>query len=255
MGNSLGRRTIGATGSPLFLSYDGQPHYKAGGWTIDWASVSAVSADTVTEDGQTVLSGKKYLPLGQVMYIDTVAEKQTVTITGTPTGGTFTLSLTRGGVTKVTSAIPYNATAAQVQAALESLSSIGPGGVVVTGGPGPGTAFTVVFNFNEDVAALVKDATGLTGGSSPDVTVATTATGTATLGKAKPASNSTTLVNGRTFVTNRVVLEDEEMSDHAGAPINGGRVFAARLKVGGATQPTLANLLAACPLLVPINDV
>src|SRR5262245_46081762 len=68
-------------------------------------------------------------------------EVQTVTITGSPTGGTFTLTF--GGQT--TAPIAYNATAVQVQAALEALSTIGFPNVRVTGGPGPGTAFSVTF--------------------------------------------------------------------------------------------------------------
>lgn len=48
-------------------------------------------------------------------------EVQSIAITGTPTGGTYTL--TYAGQT--TAAIPYSATAAQVRAALAALSSIG----------------------------------------------------------------------------------------------------------------------------------
>src|SRR5205085_821549 len=46
-------------------------------------------------------------------------------------------------------ALPYNATATQVQGALESLSTIGTGNVVVTGGvgagPGGATQYTITF--------------------------------------------------------------------------------------------------------------
>jgi hypothetical protein len=57
------------------------------------------------------------------------AQVQTLKITGNPTGGTFTLTV--GGQT--TAAIPYNATTAQVQAALALLTSVGSGNVLVTG--------------------------------------------------------------------------------------------------------------------------
>jgi hypothetical protein len=53
-------------------------------------------------------------------------------ITVNARGGTFTIS--HGGNT--TGAIPYNAPAGEVQSALEALKSIGPGNVVVKGGPG-----------------------------------------------------------------------------------------------------------------------
>jgi len=89
---------------------------------------------------------------------------KTVTITGTPTGGTFTL--TYNGQT--TSGIPYNAAATAVQTALEALSNLAPGDVEVTGGPGPGTPFSVVF---ANGGTLTASGSGLTGGSSPAVTV------------------------------------------------------------------------------------
>ena len=105
-------------------------------------------------------------------------EVQTITITGTPTGGTFTLTLARGGVSATTAAIAYNATAATVQAALEALVNVGAGRVAVSGGPGPGTAFTATFDLDEDVAALTATAS-LTGGTTPGVTIATTTAGVA----------------------------------------------------------------------------
>lgn len=57
---------------------------------------------------------------------------QTIMTYGQPTGGTFTLSF---GYT--TSALNYNATASQVQTALQALGSIGAGNVICSGGPFP----------------------------------------------------------------------------------------------------------------------
>jgi hypothetical protein len=65
-------------------------------------------------------------------------------ITVNARGGTFTIS--HGGFT--TKAIPFNASAGEVQSALEALESIGPGNVVVKGGPGGeggGTPYIVEF--------------------------------------------------------------------------------------------------------------
>jgi hypothetical protein len=59
-------------------------------------------------------------------------------------GGTFTIS--HGG--DATGPIPFNATAGEVQSALEALGSIGPGNVLVKGGPGGeggGTPYFVEF--------------------------------------------------------------------------------------------------------------
>lgn len=92
-------------------------------------------------------------------------EVQTVSITGSPTGGTFTLTF--GANT--TAAIAYNATAAAVQTALQALASIGSGNAVCTGGPLPATAITVEFTGTLGFAnqATMTFASSLTGGASP----------------------------------------------------------------------------------------
>ncbi len=66
---------------------------------------------------------------------------QTFTITGTPTTGVSTW-LFDG----IQFNIAYNSTAAQLQATLDALTSIGPGNVVVTGGAFPGTPLVVTFS-------------------------------------------------------------------------------------------------------------
>lgn len=102
----------------------------------------------------------------------TGAETQTVTITGTPTGGTYTLTFSG----QTTAAIAYNASAAVVQAALELLSNIGSGNVVAAGGPHPGSAVTVTFTgelASTNVAQMTANSASLTGGSTPTVTVTT----------------------------------------------------------------------------------
>jgi hypothetical protein len=105
-------------------------------------------------------------------------EVQTVTVTGAPTGGTFTL--TWSGQT--TAAIAYNATAAAVQSALEALSNIAPGDVIVTGAAGgPYTVTFVGVNAGTDVAQMTASGAGLTGGTTPSVTVATTTAGGGTI--------------------------------------------------------------------------
>lgn len=96
-------------------------------------------------------------------------EVQTVTVTGTPGGGTFKLSYL--GVE--TSALAYNETAANVQTALRALSTIGAGNVTVTGvDGGPYTVTFISGLAGTDVALLVLSTNSLTGGSSPSVTIA-----------------------------------------------------------------------------------
>ena len=101
-------------------------------------------------------------------------ERQTVTITGSPTGGDFTLTFAG----QTTAAIAYNASAATVEAALEALSTIGQGNVQVTGAAGgPYTVEFVGELANENVAAMTASGAGLTGGTSPAVAIATTQSG------------------------------------------------------------------------------
>jgi len=101
------------------------------------------------------------------------SEAQTVTITGTPTGGTFTLTFKA----QTTAGIAYNAAASAVQTALAALSTVGSGNVTVTGSAGG--PYTVTFAgtlAHTDVPAMTTSGAGLTGGSSPASAV-TTATG------------------------------------------------------------------------------
>lgn len=103
-------------------------------------------------------------------------EVQTATITGGPTGGTFTL--TYSGQT--TSAIAYNATAAAVQGDLEALSNLAPGDVTVTGSAGG--PYTLTFGgalAKTDVAALTASGASLTGGTAPSVAITTPTQGSA----------------------------------------------------------------------------
>ena len=104
-----------------------------------------------------------------------VNEVQTLSITGTPTGGTFTITF--GGET--TAAIDYDATAAEVQAALVALSSIGAGNMLCSGGPLPGTAVVCEFQGDEGQTnqAIMTTTDSLTGGTDPETAVAETVAG------------------------------------------------------------------------------
>lgn len=73
-------------------------------------------------------------------------EVQTLSRTGTPASGTFTLTLDG----QTTSAIAYNASAATIQAAIEALANVGSGNVGCTGGPIHTT--NVVCTFAGDLA-------------------------------------------------------------------------------------------------------
>jgi trimeric autotransporter adhesin len=104
--------------------------------------------------------------------------KQSVAITGTPTGGTFTLTF--NGHT--TGDIAYNADAAAVKAALVALDDFVTGDINATGGSLPGAAVVLEFQAayaatemgGTDVPLLTADGTGLTGGTAPAVEVTQT---------------------------------------------------------------------------------
>ncbi len=91
-------------------------------------------------------------------------EVQTETVTAT--GGTRTLTVQVGANSQTTAPIAYNANAAAIIAALEALSNVGTGDIVVTG-TGPyvytfsGTAFQ-----KQDVNLIAVNTFSLTGGTS-----------------------------------------------------------------------------------------
>jgi hypothetical protein len=110
------------------------------------------------------------------MQVTATNEVQTLSISGSPTGGTFTLTF--GGQT--TAAIAYNAAASAVQSALQALSSIGSGNVACSGGSLPGTAVTITFQgtmANTHEALITANSSGLTGGTSPTAVLTETTTG------------------------------------------------------------------------------
>jgi hypothetical protein len=129
-------------------------------------------------------AGKQYIPSAVFdattlrMGSEGTDEIQTVTITGTPTGGTFTLTF----LGSTTAGIAYNAAATAVEDALEALSTIGNGNVRVTGGPGPGTPYSVTF-INQlghaNQPAMTASGASLTGGTTPAVAVTTPTPGSA----------------------------------------------------------------------------
>ena len=77
------------------------------------------------------------------------------------TSGTYKLTFTLGnGSLQTTAAIPYDASAATVQSALEALSNLSAGQVTVTGGPGNAGA-TTPYTISFDAAAVGGVATTL----------------------------------------------------------------------------------------------
>jgi hypothetical protein len=149
-------------------------------WTYD-ATLNNATDVTVTQ-AMTVANLESLVITAtqdMTVRVNGVNEVQTVTFTGTVSGGTFTL--TYSGQT--TAAIAWNASAATVKTALEDLSNIGVDDVSVShnGSFGTGAVYTVTFRkalAATNVAQMTSSAASLTG-STPGITHATTTAGVA----------------------------------------------------------------------------
>jgi hypothetical protein len=93
---------------------------------------------------------------------------QTLTVSGTPAGGSFTLSFAGN----LSGSIAYNSTAAQVQAVLSNIAN-----VTCTGGPLPATPVIITFNIRSSQSVFTLASNALTGGSSPTAAITHTITG------------------------------------------------------------------------------
>jgi hypothetical protein len=133
--------------------------------------------DTGRMDAVTLASGKSYQQgqvLGQVAGTGTaINEVQTLTVTGTPTGGST--GIYYGG--QLVATIPFNATAAAAKALLEAF--FGVGNIGVSGGPLPGTALVMTFQVDAGgkAQALMTTAAAYTGGATPAAAITRTTAG------------------------------------------------------------------------------
>lgn len=131
-----------------------------------------------------VTTGSKATTLGFDISGEPLGRAEVQTITVDATGGTFTV--TYSGQT--TAALAFDITAANLQAALEGLSTIGSGNVTVTGGPGDAggnTPYSVTFAgalAGTDVAAMTTNAGSLTGGAGTAAVAVGTAGSALTIG-------------------------------------------------------------------------
>lgn len=110
-------------------------------------------------------------------YVDQVPgtnQVNTIGTTGTPTGGTFTITV--NGVTSA--AIAFNAAAATIQTALTNMANIAVGDVVAAGGALP-TAVTLTWAnaYAGQVVTVSVDGALLTGGTTPTATNTVTTAG------------------------------------------------------------------------------
>jgi hypothetical protein len=171
-------------------------------------TVAAASVPTETgADGSTqkilqpgtlmssITSGPDTGKIGPWMPAGT-ADVWTMTKTGTWSAGTYTIAVTYGGVTATTGAIAFDATAATVQTAVQALSNVGSGNMLVTGGPMSTTAmvFTAAGNLRGSVTVDVNFA--LVTGTTPG------------LGEVHTTTGVNGALDGRATLTNIVGLVD-----------------------------------------------
>lgn len=100
-----------------------------------------------------------------------------LSVTGGPTGGSFTLRIETGAVGSgqtYDGTIPFNATAAQVKAAIEAMPNMKDGSVAASGGPLPGTPVVLLFaGMGKGTPRKVTIGTNsLTGGTTPAPAIA-----------------------------------------------------------------------------------
>jgi hypothetical protein len=196
-------------------------------YTVAKASITAQTIDGV--------ANQKILPKGMVMAKITSGddagkigpfqggtlanEVQTITITGTPAGGTYRLAF--NGV--ATAALNHNADAATIQAALLALPNVGPTDLAITG-TGP---WTVTYGGNlagQNVAPITLDTNSLTGGTNPTVVIATTTQGGPTTGAATDGRQDPLNIVGinSTFLPWQLMERDVEVSVvYGGSPVQG----------------------------------
>lgn len=158
--------------------------------------------------------------LGQIDTYTAANDVQTITVSGTPTGGSFRLNFNG----QVTGAIAYNAAASAVEDAIEALSNVGAGNVSCSGGPFPGS--TVVVTFQGDLAGqeqplMTLYSNSLTGGAAPTAAVAHTTPGRTAGGHWKAYNNSGT--DGEEIA--RGVLQYKTVVDTFGRHSVGGGEF------------------------------
>ncbi len=141
-----------------------------------WAavSISLAAAAQTTINLQAVATGVLGVAVNftnvKAMIVEnsnTDQEVDTVTITGSPTGGTFTITVAG----QTTSALAYNAVSTTtVQTAVQALSTVGTGNATVTGSAGG--PYTIIFAASLGAMTVTASGASLTGGSTPSATAA-----------------------------------------------------------------------------------
>ncbi len=152
-------RSYGINCARVSARVGGRRYKRGSGWENTWGSYTALQPSS----GYCALRWPWLnAKLAQGLHLDTRSnEYEQITVVAT--GGTFTI--TYGGDT--TAPIPYNASAAEVQGALEALPNLKPGDITVAGGPEGGeTRYVLTFGgelAETAVTPVTTDRSALTG--------------------------------------------------------------------------------------------
>lgn len=204
--------------------------------------ISAFTANTHYPNG--------FIPSGTVLarldtgiygpYAGRTNEIQTATITGGPTGGTFTLTFEGS----TTAAIAFNATATTVRLALEALPGVSPGDVTVTGSAGGPYTVTFVGGLaGTDVSTMTASGASLTGGTSPGVTIATPTPG------ANTGTGGTQIPVGHLFSS--IKVRTGQTADVGAALFDHGKVRVSNLPVNSGYDSYVVQALAGSIHYIP----
>lgn len=251
-------RTLASTsiGYPTRVSAEGAPRYKQGGITLDLTTITAASGSDITlPDGSLIKANNQFLRYGQILCKITTPPVQT--LTGTATGGTFTITLVRPDTQQAvtTAAIAFGASAATVLAAIQAVMGANQA-VSATGGI-LGSA-PVVVTFGNALPLATLNTSLLTGGT---VTIANT---TPALSNGKYGQYDSSASDGRqnlnrgecyiideTFLVTPAGSQLPAANDIIGGVFDGGPVYIDRVLQSGvashslAAGPTKAEFLAA----------
>ena len=131
------------------------------------ANYFAFAKPTDLESGQLAPGLFGLTPYMSQLVPSNTNNPQVVTIGGSPTGGTFTLTFNG----QTTAGIAYNAAASAVQSALVAITSIGTGGASVSGSAGGPYTVTLNGALGNNPPLMTGSAASLTGGT-PTLAVA-----------------------------------------------------------------------------------
>lgn len=202
------------TGPARASSALGQDWPLGSGTTATITAIDANSSSLLLNGGMETQATLPNVPDSWILSVGTpgthclmtVQSQQTVTISGTPTGGGYLLTYQdRDGKNQTTSLIAYNATAATVQTALRLLNGLSQV-TVTSSGSTPNYTHTVVFTGAGGAVPLLVKTNLLSGGSSPNVAIAITVVGTPQVfaggAAVKLASDGSTLTTLNQRLTN-----------------------------------------------------